>query len=59
MVESRRLCDGAMVAPVTHLDGKSIGKGKPGPVTRKIQRLYYEAMGADVSVAAPWVLERA
>lgn len=50
---------GAMVAPVTHLDGKSIGKGTPGPVTRRIQRLYYEAMGADVSVAAPWVLERA
>ncbi|HAY05590.1 MAG TPA: aminotransferase class IV [Hyphomonas sp.] len=50
---------GAMISPVTHLDGKAIGSGKPGPVTRKIQRLYYEAMGADVSVAAPWVLERA
>lgn len=50
---------GAMVAPVTHLDGKAIGNGKPGPVTRRIQRLYYEAMGADVSVAAPWALERA
>lgn len=50
---------GAMIAPVTHLDAKPIGGGKPGPVTRKIQRLYYEAMGADVSAAAPWVLERA
>ncbi len=50
---------GAMVAPVTHVDGQPIGNGKPGPVTRKIQRLYYETMGADVSVAAPWVLERA
>lgn len=50
---------GAMIAPVTHLDGEVIGNGMPGPVTRKIQRLYYEAMGADVSAAAPWVLERA
>lgn len=50
---------GAMIAPVTHLDGKAISGGKPGPVTRKIQRLYYEAMGADVSAAAPWALERA
>ncbi len=50
---------GAMIAPVTHLDSKPVGNGKPGPVTRKIQRLYYEAMGADVSSAAPWTLERA
>lgn len=50
---------GAMVAPVTHLDGRAIGSGQPGPVTRRIQRLYYEAMGADVSSAAPWTLERA
>ncbi len=50
---------GAMIAPVTHLDGRPIADGKPGPVTRKIQRLYYEAMGADVSSAAPWVLEGA
>ena len=50
---------GAMVAPVTHMDGRPIANGKPGPVTRKIQRLYYEAMGADVSSAAPWTLERA
>lgn len=50
---------GAMIAPVTHLDSKPIGNGQPGPVTRKIQRLYYEAMGADVCSAAPWTLERA
>lgn len=47
---------GAMVAPVVALDGKPIGHGQPGPVTRKIQRLYYEAMGADVADVAPWVL---
>ncbi len=50
---------GAMVAPVTHIDGRVVGAGTPGPVTRKIQRLYYEAMGADIPAAAPWTLERA
>ena len=47
---------GAIVAPVIALDGKQIGGGKPGPVTRRIQRLYYEAMGADVAEVAPWAL---
>jgi len=47
---------GAMVAPVIALDGRPIGSGQPGPVTRKIQRLYYEAMGADVADVAPWAL---
>ncbi len=50
---------GAMIAPVTHLDGRPVGSGRPGPVTRRLQRLYYEAMGADVRLAAPFVLERA
>ncbi len=47
---------GAMIAPVTHLEGRAVGDGRPGPVTRRIQRLYYEAMGADLAVAAPWAL---
>lgn len=50
---------GAMIAPVISLDGQPIGNGQPGPVTRRIQRLYYEAIGADVSVVAPWALPRA
>lgn len=47
---------GAMIAPVTALGGQPVGTGRPGPVTRRIQRLYYEAMGADVAKAAPFVL---
>ena len=38
------------------LDGKPVGDGKPGPVTRRVQRLYFEAMGADVAAVAPWTL---
>lgn len=44
----------ALVAPIVELDGMPIGLGSPGPVTRKIQRLYYQAIGADVAKAAPW-----
>ena len=40
-VEAFTTSAGAMVAPVIALDGKPVGSGKPGPVTRRIQRLYY------------------
>jgi len=33
---------------VVSLDGAPIGSGRPGPVTRNIQRLYYDRMGADL-----------
>ena len=34
------------VTPVVRMDGAPVGDGKPGPVTRKLQRLYFEAAGA-------------
>ncbi len=46
----------ALVAPVVSLDGKPIGSGRPGPVTRSIQSLYYQAIGADLKTAAPWLI---
>lgn len=45
---------GAIIAPVTKLDNVQIGNGKPGPITRRVQRAYYERMGADIATAAPW-----
>jgi D-alanine transaminase len=45
----------ALVAPVVQLDGKPVGSGKPGQVTRMIQRLYYQGIGADPNKAAPWL----
>ena len=45
-----------MIAPVIQLEDRPVGDGKPGPVTRQVQRLYYEAIGADVATAAPWAL---
>jgi D-alanine transaminase len=46
-----------LVTPVVEIDGVKIGAGKPGPVTRGVQKLYYTAIGADVTKAAPWVNE--
>jgi D-alanine transaminase len=45
----------ALVTPVVEMDGQPVGQGKPGPVTRSIQKLYFQALGADVAKAAPWV----
>ncbi len=46
-----------LVTPVIEIDGVKLGSGKPGPVTRGVQKLYYTAIGANVSKAAPWVNE--
>jgi len=32
---------GAEIIPVTRIDGRVIGTGKPGPVTRKLERHYH------------------
>lgn len=39
---------GVVIAPVLSLDGKSIGSGRPGAVTRKVQSAYYQYIGADI-----------
>jgi D-alanine transaminase len=44
-----------LVTPVVEIDGVKLGSGKPGPVTRGVQKVYYTAIGADVAKAAPWV----
>lgn len=49
-----------LVTPVVEIDGVKLGaneasKGKPGPVTRSLQKIYYTAIGADVAKAAPFV----
>lgn len=45
----------SLVVPVVELDGRPVGAGQPGPVTRKVQSLYYRAIGADIEARAPWV----
>ena len=45
---------GALIAPVVEIDGRPVGDGRPGPITRQVQRSYYAAMGADLS-AIDWL----
>lgn len=47
---------GMVIAPVLSLDGTPIGHGAPGPVTRAVQRIYYDYIGADIARVAPWAL---
>ncbi|WP_300375594.1 aminotransferase class IV [Henriciella sp.] len=45
----------SLVLPVIELDGHAVGEGRPGPVTRRVQALYYDAIGADSEKRAAWV----
>jgi D-alanine transaminase len=38
------------VMPVTRLDGRPVGSGKPGPVARALQRAYLERAGVAVAM---------
>lgn len=40
---------GVVIAPVLSLDGKSIGAGAPGAMTRRVQSAYFAYIGADLS----------
>ena len=48
---------GSLINPIVELDGVSIGDGKPGSVTRNVQKLYFEKIGVDIPDKAPWVSE--
>lgn len=45
---------GAMIAPLLAVDGRLIGDGKPGSITRKVQSAYYGFIGADLR-AIDWL----
>jgi branched-chain amino acid aminotransferase len=40
------------VTPVTAIDGRTIGDGRPGPLTRQIARLYWEDVNAEAGLVA-------
>ena len=37
----------AEVTPIREVDGRVIGKGKPGPITKKLQKLFFEIVKGD------------
>jgi len=45
---------GVQVAPVTEVDGRLIGNGKPGDATLTLQRRYLEVVRGEVPEHAGW-----
>ena len=43
------------VAPVREVDGREIGSGGPGPITRELQRMYSETVRGRVEHYADWL----
>ncbi|WOR15200.1 aminotransferase class IV [Hyphomonas sp. FCG-A18] len=41
---------GVVIAPILSIDQRPIGTGQPGPVTRQVQQIYYDYLGADTGV---------
>lgn len=46
---------GAQVSPIVDVDGKKIGNGQPGPLTKKLQSLYFAAARGDNPKYSSWV----
>jgi branched-chain amino acid aminotransferase len=46
---------GAEVTPVVSLDDRSIGDGKPGPITQKLQRLYFDTVSGKNDQFSHWL----
>ncbi|MCK5558328.1 MAG: aminotransferase class IV, partial [Candidatus Hydrogenedentes bacterium] len=45
---------GAQVAPVTSIDKRPVGDGKPGPTTGKLQKLYFDVVQCRVPEYRSW-----
>lgn len=45
---------GVQIAPVTEVDGRIIGSGKPGPITLSLQQRYLDVMRGDVADHSEW-----
>ncbi len=45
----------AELTPVRELDDRTIGSGKPGPITKKIQEVYFAAVKGENSRYASWL----
>ena len=46
---------GAEVTPVVEVDDRAIGEGKPGPLTRRLQKLYFETVHGRNPAFAGWL----
>lgn len=45
---------GAQVAPITKIDHRPVGEGKPGPIAKKLQDLYFDIVRGKVEKYKHW-----
>ena len=45
----------AEVTPVREVDGRNIGNGRPGPVTRKMQNLFFKIVKGESKIYKSWL----
>lgn len=45
----------AEITPIVALDGKTIGDGKPGPITRQLQKSYFSNVRNELSAHQTWL----
>lgn len=45
---------GAEVTPVVELDNRPIGNGKPGPITKELQQLYFDMVRGNTDAHPEW-----
>jgi branched-chain amino acid aminotransferase len=46
----------AEVTPIREIDGRRIGNGKPGPVTKKLQKLFFKIVKGEASSYKSWLI---
>jgi branched-chain amino acid aminotransferase len=46
---------GAQISPVIEIDRRSIGTGRPGPVTKDLSRTYFDAVRGKVPAYRDWL----
>ena len=45
----------AEVTPIRELDRRDIGTGKPGPVTKQLQKMFFDAVTGKSAKHADWL----
>jgi len=45
----------AEVTPIREVDGRMIGNGKPGPITKKLQNLFFKIVKGEVKAYKSWL----
>jgi branched-chain amino acid aminotransferase len=45
----------AEVTPIREVDGRSIGNGKPGPITRRLQNLFFKIVKGEAKAYRSWL----